>query len=291
MLLWDIPGGKQRRTLSAPHEPLIGVFINVIAFSPDGRCMAAGYRSAPGHEEESCMIRLWELATGRARLHYDRQPYVTQRRDIRCLAFSPDSTLLASGGEDRTILIWDVTGQRTTHLPSKRRLRPAESDTLWNDLSDADAAKAYRAMQTLFAAPEQAISLLKHRLRPADSIEPRRIERLIDDLDNDRFKVRDNADRKLRKIVDDAEPALRKVLAGKPSLEQRLRIQRLLQVIESAPSPTRLRELRAVEVLERIGSVEAQQMLKLLAEGDPQAQLTREAKAARQRLSTRLPKP
>lgn len=236
------------------------------------------------------MIRLWELATGHERFHYDRQPYATHRKGVRCLAFSPDSTLLASGGDDHTILIWDVTGQRTTHLAGKDRLRPAESDALWNDLGDTDAAKAYRAMQALFAVPEPAVSLLKQRIHPA-AVDPRGIERLIADLDDDRFEVRDNADRELRKVVDDAEPALQKALAGKPSLEQRRRVQLLLQVIESGPSPGRRRELRAVEVLERIGSVEAQQVLHMLAEGDPQAWLTREAKAARQRLTKRLQNP
>lgn len=52
-----------------------------------------------------------------------------------------------------------------------------------------------------------------------------------------------------------------------------------------ASAEQRPRELRALEVLERIGSIEAQRVLKLLAEGDPQARLTREAKAALMRLT------
>lgn len=289
--LWDVLSGEQRRPLADPLGVHGGGSAQSIAFSPDGRSLAAGYGFFSGQEEEGCMVRLWELSSGHVRLRYDRQGSLSHRRGIWSLAFSPDSTLLATGGYDRTILIWDMTGQRTTHLPSKDRFRPTEGEALWNELGDADAAKAYRAMQTLFAAPEQAVSLSKQRLHPAAAVDARRIERLIADLDNDRFDVRDNADRELRKVVDDAEPALRKVLAGKPSLEQRLRVQRLLQVIGSAPSPERLRELRAVEVLERIGSIEAQQVLKMLAQGDPQAQLTHEAKAAQQRVSTAFQKP
>jgi hypothetical protein len=49
-------------------------------------------------------------------------------------------------------------------------------------------------------------------------------------------------------------------------------------------SRERLRVLRSLEVLERIGSSEARQVIQILAGGAPGAQLTREAKAALRRL-------
>ena len=45
--------------------------------------------------------------------------------------------------------------------------------------------------------------------------------------------------------------------------------------------------LRAVEVLERIGTPEARQVLAKLADGAPEARLTQEAKASLQRLAKR----
>ena len=46
----------------------------------------------------------------------------------------------------------------------------------------------------------------------------------------------------------------------------------------------RLQQIRAVEVLERVGKREARQLLQTLAEGDREASLTRDATAALHRL-------
>jgi hypothetical protein len=59
----------------------------------------------------------------------------------------------------------------------------------------------------------------------------------------------------------------------------------LLQKIDLAGQvPHRRRWYRGIQVLERIGSEEARRQLKTLACGDPQADVTREAKAALGRL-------
>ncbi|MHB1425450.1 MAG: WD40 repeat domain-containing protein [Gemmataceae bacterium] len=234
---------------------------------------------AAGYGEGDSKVRLWELASGRERLCLEGH-----RGAIGSLAFSSDGTLLASGGTDRIVMVWDVTGQRTTHLPRKFRLRSEQGNALWSELADADAAKAYRAMQTLLAAGNQAVSILKQHLRPAPEIDEQRIDRLIADLDGDRFEVREKSAQELRGMGENAEPALRKVFAGKPTAEQRLRVKQLLQQIDAEHSPEYLRGLRAVEVLERLGSADAQQVLKTLADGGAQARLTREAKAALRRL-------
>jgi len=49
--------------------------------------------------------------------------------------------------------------------------------------------------------------------------------------------------------------------------------------------------LRALEVLEQVGTPEARQVLTTLATGAPHARLTREAKAALDRLSKRASNP
>jgi hypothetical protein len=79
-------------------------------------------------------------------------------------------------------------------------------------------------------------------------------------------------------------------LAGQPSLEQRRRLEMMLEKQDEerrSPSPQRLRILRALEALELAGTPEAAQLLQRLAGGAPEACVTREAKAALERLTMR----
>jgi WD40 repeat protein len=70
-----------------------------VAFSPDGRLVAAG--SGYEGEQGSGQVMIWELATGR-----ERSPI--SRHGAFSLAFSPDSARLATGGIDQAVKIWDV---------------------------------------------------------------------------------------------------------------------------------------------------------------------------------------
>jgi hypothetical protein len=69
-------------------------------------------------------------------------------------------------------------------------------------------------------------------------------------------------------LINILEPALRKALTGKPSLEVRNRIKRLLEqeaAQRSSPTPHRLKQMRALEALELAGDSEANRLLKELA--------------------------
>ena len=116
---------------------------------------------------------------------------------------------------------------------------------------------------------------------------------LVRDLDANRFAVRQAASRKLRALGLDAAPALCQALHDQPSLELRARVQDILAAL-----PTRgrlvlgsraLREARALQVLEAIGSAEARRALGALAEGAAGPLLAQEAKASLERLARRLP--
>jgi hypothetical protein len=58
-----------------------------------------------------------------------------------------------------------------------------------------------------------------------------RIERLIKDLDNDSFRVREDAMRELLRLGVDAVPALKEALTKKPSEEVTRRVKQILQTI------------------------------------------------------------
>lgn len=211
---------------------------------------------------------------------------------VHCLDFTPDGKMLITGG-NTTGLVWNVDEV----MPSQRRrtepLTAADVNALWADLKAEDATPAYRAVWRMAAAPEQAISFLRERLRPAREPDKSNAERIVEsigDLDNDAFAVRDKASRELAAFGRETEPALRKALASGPSPESRRRIEELLRNLPEslpAPPPDQLRQLRALAVLEYVGTPAARQCLETLAGGIAEARLTREAKAALKRVRYR----
>jgi WD40 repeat protein len=244
-----------------------------LAFSPDGRYLATAQ-----HTPE---ISLWDLRDGRkvSRL-------AGHQGGVVSLLFAPDGKHLFSGGTDTTALTWDLT-RLALPEPARAAALPAPAlDALWADLAGKDAARAFEAIRKLSASPDQALTLLKGRMRPATPPDPKRLARLLADLNSDRFELRRQAQSDLEGLGELAEPALRQALASDPSLELRHRLERLL---DNLSGPVRLagqvRDLRAVELLEMLGSPEARQLLQALAGGAPEARLTREARGTLRRLA------
>jgi RNA polymerase sigma factor (sigma-70 family) len=252
-----------------------------LAWSPDGRMLATGsnnLREIGDRQFSEYTIHLWETATGKV-----RRQFAGHQAQILSLAFSRDSTRLVSGSFDTTVLVWDTVGRKKdTETPGVDTL-----ESWWKALAGEDAVAACQAIGSFIGASKHALPFLKDRLRSAELVDAKQVARLIADLDADAFEVREKSTAELEKIGDGAEPALRKALAGKPSVEARRRIQRLLEKLDPNRSPEQIRSLRALEVLERIGSPEAQRQLQALAKGAPGVRLTREAKAALERMSHR----
>jgi WD40 repeat protein len=169
----------------------------------------------------------------------------------------------------------------------KERPRQASSDELWTDLGSDDAAKAFKAMCSLSAAPEQTVALFRKQLKPVPIVEDKEIAALLDNLAADDFKVREQATADLAKVGEQALPAMKKALAGDVALEARKRLERLVEQASAQASAPLLRALRAVELLEHSGSDEGKHVLLALSGGAPQARLTREAKSSLQRIARR----
>jgi hypothetical protein len=239
------------------------------AFSPDGRSVAAG-----GWKR----LKVWETATGR-----ERCDFTGYEGDAFALAFTPDGKALACGGGDGLIHVWGVAD-----LPASvagKRLTEDDLKRLWAELADDDARKAFRAICLLAAAPEQSARYLRERLKPEAGPDGKRLEKLIAELDSDEFEAREAAMKELSKAGPDAAPALRKALAGSPSAEVRDRINQLLKGLEAGgQSAGRLREMRAVEALERAGTAEARGALEAL-KGGPAGPLADDARESLRRLS------
>ncbi|HZY87475.1 MAG TPA: hypothetical protein VFE78_21740, partial [Gemmataceae bacterium] len=198
------------------------------------------------------------------------------RSHVAALAFSPDSRLLASVSADTTGLLW------ATPPAGKVGLSPDERAAAWRDLGGA-APKAYTAVLALASDREGAVHFLKDRLRPAALADPELFARLVAGLDSDRFEERAKAKDELAQLGPGAEPLLRKALERPPSPEARKALRELLGRLEAG----QLRDLRAVEALETLGTPPARELLQELSRGEAGARLTREAQASLRRLAHR----
>ena len=83
-------------------------------------------------------------------------------------------------------------------------------------------------------------------------------------------------------------PALESALAGKPSLEARVRMENLVCLAKSKGwGPIMLQALRAIEVLEMSGTPEARAVLTTMAANESAGRLAQEAKVSLRRLAMR----
>jgi hypothetical protein len=259
---------------------------SLMAYSPDGRTLATADRES---------IRLWDAATGREIFrrklpdhYYGRFGYSF----VSSLAFFPGGDRLATGLMDGTALIWDLEPKTWRAGFAVKDLSPRDLERFWTNLAseNSNAVKAHPVVWKLAAVPAKAVPFLKDHLHPAAALDAKQVRRLIADLDSPEYAVREAAQKKLASFGEQAEPALRHALEAKPSLETRKRLEALHSDAELAGrgivrSPALLRTLRAIRTLEHIGNREAKQVLQTLADGDPAARSTQQAKAALKRLS------
>jgi hypothetical protein len=107
----------------------------------------------------------------------------------------------------------------------------------------------------------------------------------VDDLDGPHLGRRQKATMELARLGELAGPAPRDADKCGPSQEAQHRIDELLQKLDATDLPVdTLRIVRAVSVLELIGSPEARAILEPLASGAVGARLSEEAKGSLERL-------
>jgi WD40 repeat protein len=258
-----------------------GMQVLALALSPDGRSLALGGR-AQNPQGASGVVRVLEMSTCKVRAEY-----AGHRQPVTALAFAPDGRTLASGSQDTTVLLWDLTGKLDTMARSISKPKPEEFDGLWNDLDGGDARKAYRLIQGL-AAHHEAAALIRAKLPPVPvkEVPVAEIAKLIANLDSDDFETRERASKALSELGKVAAPALTTALRGEPSPEKKRRVEELLQALRATgPNLGMVRPTRALELLERLGTVEARQVLQELAKGEPNAPLTCQTKTTLKRLA------
>jgi WD40 repeat protein len=296
--LWEIASGKEWSRLGKPAEEkpqgnggMMVFSVNVdgmptevndpagavgVSFSPDGRTLAV---RGPNQ-----LVRVWDVTAAR---ELDQLKGHSGR--VETIAFAPDGKTLATGAADTTILLWDAAKSRKAlSEPQTSDITATEAESLWRDMGGDDTGKAIRGVQKLALAPQQAVPLLSERLKPAARVDGKKIDGWIADLESETFAVRQEAYANLLKVGVQGVPALRKVLASSPPLETRKRVEELVErLTDGTLSAEQLRVVRAVEVLERMGTPEARRVLRTLAEGAPGELSTREAQSALARMGVR----
>ena len=112
LTVWDVKSGKLVKRIYTRAERAYGM-----VFLPDGKLAVAGGR--PGQEGD---VRIYDInAKGKKEAAIDILDGVNDKKvmlahlldsedSVLCIAASPDGKLLAAGGCDRTVRVWDLSG-------------------------------------------------------------------------------------------------------------------------------------------------------------------------------------
>ncbi len=283
VVLWEIAGGNRFSQFEGTDR---------FCFSADGKMLV---------RVNGTSVEVIELASGQVCLSYQtssattaepdaqiqgRRQIALQETNVSAMATAPDGLSLATAmTDDNTILLWSLAPDGWTPQPANKPLTDAELSHLWDDLAGADAPAAYSALWQMAAAGDRAVELIRRHVSPAGAapdLAPR-IKQLIADLDNDVFATREKASADLASLGSAAEPLLRQTLAQQPSLEARIRIERLLATFDDRiqrMTGEPLRQIRAIRVLERIGTKHSGELLTAARRQRADARQTRDAKSA-----------
>lgn len=258
--IWDLQTGRclHAYPLEGPSAP----FIRSTALSCDGRMLVTG-----GIDQT---VRLWELATGKEIFAtVEDMPYVT------AVALSPDGRVIAWAsrgdrsdqvGKESKIWLWDAVTSRPI------RYLEGHASTITSLAFSPDGSRLASGLENSTVLLWDVVTGMRIPQWERFGYGPNGLETLWSDL-----------------ASEDPRQAYQAIhiLAVVPSQTVPFLADHLQPVAETVPPQRQtLRVLRAIHVLERIGTPEAQQVLRKLATGPAAVRETQDAKDVLERLAT-----
>lgn len=247
--VWDTKAG--RRLMAWTQD--VGA-ADAVSLAADNRSLLAG--SSTGQ------LALLEVATGGERVSFE------QGGRVLSAALHPDGTRAVSSSHGAPVYVWNLLGE-------PGRWDAAKSDAVWADLASTDAKTAFAAIRKLRANPADAVAFLKDRVKVPTQPTDETVSGWLKGLDAPAFADRERAERALAEAADLIRPKLEAARKG-ASAEAGPRLDRALKAADTL-TPEKLRQVRACEVLEGIGSADAVRVLRAWAAGPAGARLTAEA--------------
>lgn len=193
---------------------------------------------------------------------------------------SRDGTKLITGHLDTSLLRWDLP----TPVREKRALTEAELKQYWSDLGGLDARRAFQAIHKLSADPDKVMPILRERIKPTPLPTKDEIKKLMAQLHDSTFRIRESAAKRLRQLGPEADALLKEALPANAPLELRRRLDEHYAGHASNLDRDRLLSVRAIRLLAMIDSTASRDLLRTLAGGAPGAWVTQEADGALKRL-------
>ncbi|MBL8792573.1 MAG: hypothetical protein JNM56_01580 [Planctomycetia bacterium] len=220
LALFAVGDGREVNTWGVSAKPLLAV-----AFSPDGKQLAVA-----GTESVILLID-WQNGkrAGQLEGHSLR---------ISALAYTPDGKVLASASDDRTVRFWELA---TSTVAAQVRDELIEFHGLAISRDGKQLVTAGAAFDKEGRGPAaervQLWDTAGFAQRMAERPNAQQIQKLINQLDDKSFNVRQKASQDLMQLGALVEPALKDALAAKPSLEVSRRIEELLERLKQGPPP------------------------------------------------------
>ena len=233
-------------------------------------------------------IVIWDLVTMQA-------VHRAQGHGARIYALAPNPNLPfklasgASGSGDRSVLYWDFRDRLFPPIEDTKVKNAFAFDQVWTELGSDDATISLAATNQLSRAMQNEPALMKgikERLGIDRVADDDRAKKLIQDLDDPKYNVREKATMTLKSMAEQVRPMLERQLE-QSSQEAKWRINRILNHGRLKPAiatASGRRAHRIVLALELCGSEAAVETLKVIARNSANQTIVELANAAILRL-------